>query len=309
MQPKPTISIIVPVYNTGKYLHRCIDSIIAQTFTDWECILIDDGSTDESPDICDEYAKRDSRIKVFHTENSGVASARQFGTDNAKGIYSIHVDSDDWIESNMLEDMYSVAVRNNVDIVIADFFVHTIASVSKVSCGRYGLVPSIEICRLIASGRLMGSLWNKLIRHDVYKDWGVQYVKGVNYCEDVLVICQLLQHQLKVFFINKAFYHYNKTNENSISTNYTQRTFQTRKSFLASLKQILDTKSYKSEIQDAEFCVKMEALYYGVITAKDFANVLPSSFYTIMRSNCSWKRKVRYVIYSFVPLGYILFRT
>lgn len=94
----PTISIIVPVYNTEKYLHRCIGSILAQTFTDFELLLIDDGSTDASGAICDEYAAKDNRIRVFHKNNGGVSSARNLGLDNAIGEWITFVDADDWIE-------------------------------------------------------------------------------------------------------------------------------------------------------------------------------------------------------------------
>ena len=102
----PKISIIVPVYNAEKYLHRCIDSILTQTFGDFELLLIDDGSTDKSGRICDDYVSKDHRIRIFHKQNGGVASARELGIIQAVGKYSIHVDADDWIESNMLEEMY-----------------------------------------------------------------------------------------------------------------------------------------------------------------------------------------------------------
>lgn len=105
----PKISVIVPVYNVEKYLSRCIDSILAQTFTDFELLLIDDGSKDKSGNICDEYAKKDSRIRVFHKENGGVSSARNLGLDNAEGEWILFVDADDWIEqdyfpSHLLKD-------------------------------------------------------------------------------------------------------------------------------------------------------------------------------------------------------------
>lgn len=100
----PKISVIVPVYNTEKYLHRCIDSILAQTFTDFELLLIDDGSKDNSGTICDEYAAKDSRVRVFHKENGGVSSARNLGLDNAKGEWISFVDSDDYTDSYFLEN-------------------------------------------------------------------------------------------------------------------------------------------------------------------------------------------------------------
>lgn len=110
---KPTISVIVPVYNAEKYLHRCVDSILSQTFTDFEVLLINDGSTDTSGVICDEYAQKDARVRVFHKENGGVSSARNVGIKNMRGLYSIHVDSDDWVEPSYLKDLYSCAKVEN----------------------------------------------------------------------------------------------------------------------------------------------------------------------------------------------------
>ena len=99
----PKISVIIPVYNTEKYLHRCIDSVLAQTYQDFELLLIDDGSKDSSGNICDEYAEKDSRVKVFHKENGGVSSARNVGLDHAQGDWVTFVDSDDYIEENFLK--------------------------------------------------------------------------------------------------------------------------------------------------------------------------------------------------------------
>lgn len=108
----PKISIIVPVYKAETYLHRCVDSILAQTFTDWELILVDDGSPDQSGKICDEYAKKDQRVKVIHKENGGVSSARQRGLDESVGEYTIHADPDDWVEPEMLDELYNPQIRN-----------------------------------------------------------------------------------------------------------------------------------------------------------------------------------------------------
>ena len=116
MNECPKISIIVPVYNTEKYLRRCVDSILAQTFTDFELLLIDDGSTDRSGAICDEYAQADSRVRVFHKENGGVSSARNFGIDNARCEWISFVDSDDWISKSCLDELFYHS--NDTDCVI-----------------------------------------------------------------------------------------------------------------------------------------------------------------------------------------------
>ena len=112
----PKVSIIVPVYKAEQYLHRCVDSILSQSFTDCELILVDDGSPDKSGEICDEYASRDSRIQVIHKQNGGVSSARNAGLDVAHGEYVWFVDSDDWIENDSLKEIYNIMDKTNADI-------------------------------------------------------------------------------------------------------------------------------------------------------------------------------------------------
>ena len=134
METSPKISIIVPVYKVEKYLCRCLDSIVAQTFTDWECILIDDGSPDNSGKICDEYAEKDGRFRVIHQENAGVSAARNAGLDAARGEWIGFVDSDDWVESNMYEYLYNNALETKSDVVICGFVGQHKKRIKKI-CG------------------------------------------------------------------------------------------------------------------------------------------------------------------------------
>ena len=112
------ISIIIPVYNTEKYLRRCIESVLSQSFTDFELILVDDGSKDSSPQICDEYASQDKRVRVIHKVNGGVSAARNDGLDIAKGEYVTFIDSDDWVEREYLQSLYD---KRSLDFVIGNF--------------------------------------------------------------------------------------------------------------------------------------------------------------------------------------------
>ena len=116
------ISVIIPVYNVEKYLYRCVDSVLGQTYYNIEVILIDDGSTDSSPEICDEYQKRDKRVKVIHKKNSGAASSRNIGLSSAKGDYIAFIDSDDYIELDMYENMMKINEEYNCDIVLCDCY-------------------------------------------------------------------------------------------------------------------------------------------------------------------------------------------
>ena len=158
----PKISVIIPVYNAEKYLERCVDSILAQTFTDFELLLIDDGSKDKSGEICDEYAKKDNRVKVFHKENGGVSSARQFGVEKAIGKYSIHVDCDDLVSEQMLEEMYRTAEKDGYDIVIANYFHNDEYIVEEYP------EETTQIIYDMLGGKIRGVMWNKLVNHSSF---------------------------------------------------------------------------------------------------------------------------------------------
>ena len=115
------ISVIVPVYKVEKYLKQCVDSILNQTFPDFEVLLIDDGSPDSCPAMCDDYARKDPRIRVFHKENGGLSSARNKGIEESRGNWLCFVDSDDYLAENMLENLYTAATTNTADMAVCDF--------------------------------------------------------------------------------------------------------------------------------------------------------------------------------------------
>ena len=211
---QPQISIIVPIYNVEQYLQSCLDSIIAQTYKDWELLLIDDGSLDKSGVICDEYAKKDVRIRVFHKENGGVSSARQKGQDEARGEYTIHVDPDDWIEPSMLEDLYAKAEKENAELVICDYFVNEGSQQYYIKQKPTKLDNKVVLRELFQ--QLHGSCCNKLVKRACYSG-KVNFPKGINCCEDLIWCIQVLKCKPKISYINKAYYHYMITTTNSQS--------------------------------------------------------------------------------------------
>ncbi len=272
----PKISVIVPIYNIGQYLSRCIDSILVQTFTNFELLLIDDGSTDNSGRICDDYAKKDNRIRVFHKKNGGVALARQLGIENAIGEYSIHADGDDWVEANMLENMYKKIVESNADVLIADFYFDKNNKSSYIrQNGHEG--SSQEILKKIFRGKIFGSLWHKMIRHSLYKKFNVHFIPHIDYCEDVLVLCQILQHDVKVEFLHKAYYHYDHHNAMSITCNYNQNTYKIRQQYVEELINILpqDFDDIKNFVM---YQIKREGFINGYLDKVQFYTYKPESF-------------------------------
>ena len=211
------VSIIVPVYNAEKYLSRSIDSILRQTLSDFELILVDDGSIDKSGEICEEYARKDSRIKVIHKTNGGVASARQAGISVAHCVYSIHIDPDDWVEPSMLEELYNTAIINNADVVTCDFYYEK--GNKTVYCKQKPhSTGSNDMLRSILSDQLHGSVWNKLIRTELYEKLGISFPENMTYMEDTFVVCSLFMHPLRIEYVPKAYYHYDVViNQNSLS--------------------------------------------------------------------------------------------
>ena len=167
------ISIIVPLYNASSYLHHSLDTLLSQPFHDIEIILVDDGCTDESPAICEEYARKDGRIKVFHEVHSGVATSRQVGLDNAHGDYILYIDADDVVGSDMISDMYHKAVEENADMVICDYqeLTHDGEIYRKQEPTA---LEGAAVLNDILNGKIYGALWNKMMR----RDWLMQVKMG-----------------------------------------------------------------------------------------------------------------------------------
>lgn len=213
----PKVSVIVPVYKAENYLHRCVDSLLAQTFSDFEILLVDDGSPDRSGEICDEYAKKDSRVRVFHKENGGVSSARQCGIDNAEGEYTIHADPDDWVEANMLEELYGKAKEDDADMVICDFYEEYVSEnkITYIKQKPSDLHHDIVLKEMFQ--QLHGSCWNKLIHKACYNKYQIKFPLELQCNEDQYVNIALLKNNIHVTYLPKAFYHYiHGINENSL---------------------------------------------------------------------------------------------
>lgn len=267
------ISIIVPIYNVEKYINRCIESLLIQNFSDFEIILVDDGSTDRSGLICDEYAVNDNRVKVIHKKNGGVASARQTGVNIASGEYIIHVDPDDWVDSEMLKQMYSKAKEADADVTICDFYITDGRGKDTLLRQKpSSLDPHSIMLDIVLKHKLHGSLCNKLTKRSCYIKYGLNFTPGIDYCEDVLIWVQLFHHQnVKVTYLGKAFYHYFKGNSESITHSTKPEIIESTCRYYKKLDSLLSVQDkYIANYEWLNFYYWLWHIHY--YNAKDFRN-------------------------------------
>lgn len=208
----PEISIIVPVYNVDKYLNRCIESLVNQTFKNIEIILINDGSTDNSKKICENWMDKDNRIKLINQENKGLADARNKGIKYARGKYIGFVDSDDWITNNMYENLYDIIKRFNADISCAKFekvksedeIIEKLDNSIKIYSNEDSLKKLCTFDNYKETG-IITQVWNKLYKSELFRE--IKFPSGKVY-EDAYVTYKLLFNSKRVVEINQIYYYY-----------------------------------------------------------------------------------------------------
>ena len=283
------ISIIVPVYNVEKYLVECIESILSQTYENFELILVDDGSPDNSGKICDEYAEKDGRIKVIHKENGGLPSARNAGLDIAAGEYAAFVDSDDVIENNYLKTLYESNQRENSEISFCKFCrfdgVNTFELKENFPMGSIIVDPKnqdfLRIAKRLLSqkdnffGSVCRSLFSKRVFSFVRFDEGIK--KG---SEDLVYILNSLKFAKKLSFVDKVLYRY-RVNLGSVSHTY-------KKEFLKS--QIC----FKKDIEDVVLELKLDK--FDTILNRYFCLIchyLFSNEFKFRKSNPNYRTNLR----------------
>ena len=209
------VSIILPVYNVSQYLDRCFTSIVAQTFSEFEVIVINDGSTDDSGTVCDKWEAYDSRISVTHIANGGVANARNIGISKAKGSYIYFIDPDDWIEDNLIEDNYKIAIENDADIVIFGFHKEQLINGKPVTISMappkmtMSGQPEIadNLVKLLSKTNGF-SVWTKFIKADLIADHQLRFPL-MKRGQDMAFSLELYRNSKSIVVTDKCYYHYN----------------------------------------------------------------------------------------------------
>ena len=215
----PYLSIIVPVYNVEQYLDECLSSIINQTYTDWECICVNDGSTDKSCQILERYAEQDSRIRLISQENKGLAATRSEGMLWAKGKFIIFVDSDDYLDTNACEQLVLIAETHNMDVLGYSYKTYPNGCSSKYS---------MQTEKLLSPSRLLGStsvpqssddmcfVWRYMIRRELLTEFNIHFNSKVRFAEDMIFVMEVFSYARNVYLTDFAPYNYRTNNPHSI---------------------------------------------------------------------------------------------
>lgn len=277
----PKISVIVPVYNAEKSLRRCVESVLNQTFADYELLLINDGSLDNSGDICDDYARKDKRIKIFHKFNGGVSSARNKGLANAQGQYICFIDSDDWIDPEYLESFFPYSVKE-------DKYVFVIQGIKKDFEKETREYLSLEnkfweisnISNLFYEYRLLnfGFPFSKLYNAEIITNNKIYFDEQIHFSEDLLFMLKYLKHIKYIHTSSNSFYHYVRTAENSLSkTNYP---YEMEYIFFVKLKQ--DINKLLNKFAFTEDCKGYIKAFLGNV----FLRVIQSLYRPMYKKDC-----------------------
>lgn len=255
---KPIVSILIPVYNVEKYLRKCIESVINQTYKNLDIVLVDDGSTDNSGLICDEFALLDNRIKVYHNDNRGVSYSRNFGLSRCVGEYLVLLDSDDYVTYDYVELLIEQTYRDDYDLVICN---------QKMVFNDYSYDLSIDYGRLtgifkkdlyILYNLMMGPVV-KLYKMSIIKDNHITWPLGLSFSEDRVFNYEYSMHIKKYNYINKALYSYCHFRSNSLSRRRSLKSFNDAMYVLSKEKDFLN----RLDADEKDFMICSSALFYA----------------------------------------------
>ncbi len=274
MESDPKVSIIVPVYKVEPYLAACVESLLRQTYREIEIILVDDGSPDNCGTMCDEYALRDSRVKVIHQENQGVSVARNAGIKAAKAEWITFVDPDDWVEPTYVSTLYDAQKQNrNIDIFLFDYIQEfdgrTNVKYLKKGSGVLGdeWIHNLRIAQfnfLTVNGKPHGyeakDLWNKMYRASLLKDNDLWFDPKARKGQDVIFNAECLQLTDKYFYINEALYHY-RYHQESVTNRFNEKVQYYNEVAFENCERIINKFSLPEEYRNAYYAWVVTRLY------------------------------------------------
>ncbi len=289
------ISIIVPVYNVELYLRRCLDTIINQTLNEIEIILVNDGSSDNSLDICRYYERLDSRIIILDKKNEGVSSARNEGLKVARGEYIGFVDPDDWIDFNMYESMYTKAKTGNYDIVMCNYFLERkISEKVEINLSKKKFIGNDEILEWIIKNMIApvdlnsnqiciaGAVWRMIFRRNIILSNSICFKRNLMYGEDLIFSIESLVNCNRVYILDEYYYHYFKR-EGSATNIYRYNHFEEMLELEENIVEILKERQLYSEFENR-------------VNIRHYLNYI-SQIQNLLKKGCpySYKEKLKFI--------------
>ena len=255
---KPILTVVIPVYNVEKYLKRCIDSILVQEWKNYDILLVDDGSTDNSPQICEDYAEAYDIISVIHKENGGLSEARNTGISNAEGEYVYFLDSDDWIEPNTFSDLAEIIESDQYDIIsFNQEFVKSEHDIIKSDSKRTKRLTGKEaLIDMFSYGFITGFATDKIYRKALFTKNTIQFPVG-KYYEDLGTNYKLFLAAMKVDATNQKYYHYLIDNPDAITQSWNEKKFRDMFGFY---KEVFYSDFVRSQLNQEELHISQ--LYY-----------------------------------------------
>lgn len=286
----PKVSILIPVYNVSAFIERCANSLFAQTFTDIEYIFVNDNTPDDSIikllKVIEKYPDRKKNIRIIHHQiNKGLAATRNTAINAAQGKYIAIVDSDDYVEDKMIERLYFTANKEDADIVVSNYILEY--TYKTVICEDYLSENNSEhLGDLIKFDRCSPSLWNKLIKKELYERNDCRVPDGLNYFEDRYVIVRLFYYAKKIVKVDEAFYHYVQYNSSAITKSITRMHFENVIAFWSDLEDFFKDHNiydnYKSIIGMSKIQNKASLLIAtnSYELRKEYANMFNNEWFT-----------------------------
>ena len=312
----PLISVIIPVYNVEKYLHRCLDSVIAQTYQNLEIICVDDGSIDESGKICDQYAVRDARIKVIHQENQGLSAARNRGLDAADGEYIAFVDSDDYILEGMYKKMLDKLLDYSVDLCVCQWQYEfsdgrQVVKKKNIDPTIYGCKTSLEFARFLYRGNyengVVVAAWNKLYRRALLDK--IRFEGRIH--EDEAFNGRIMAKNISVYVMEEQFYVYAQNGDS-----LTNKPFSANKFFfldvLAERRELFKSDAFIRQETELlycnmyiEYCLRARKDGVAVSHPERYRQIFRKMFSSLRREGkANIKFRLRMMLFSFSPSLY-----
>lgn len=293
----PKISIIIPVYKVSSSIERCVHSLLSQNCEDIEYIFVNDSSPDDSMAILHrvliEYPTRANAVRIIENEqNLGISYTRNIGLQNAMGEYIIQVDSDDWIEPTMVEELYAAAKEHDADVVYCDFFIDYESQPDKQIYReqKYVATPTDFINEILA-GNLHGSTWNKLVKRELIRINNIQFPPNVTLCEDLYFNVLVLLHAKQINYLPKAFYHYYQ-NSTSISNLSNRNSFLSQFEVIRLLQEHIMCNVYKTSLDLYKARVKSAVFLSGLFSNKEFIQCYPDLNAIVIQCTSSKVNKI-----------------